>query len=128
MKVSDLQGAELDFWVAKAIGWTEGRLGTQDRNDPEPRGWYGKGAGQYGIKRAYFNPSTNWAQGGPLIEKYITDIHKYGEYKMTLYKNKPSGKWNAKIYSKNIVAYGPTPLIAAMRAIVTSVYGGNVDE
>ena len=126
MKTSSLTGAELDYWVAKAIGWTEGRLGTQGRNDPESQGWFGKGAGQYGTHKQYFKPSTNWYQGGKLIEKYS----------ITIIKCKKDDFWQAAINTTctmdwpegEYYAEGPTPLIAAMRAIVVSVYGDTVDD
>lgn len=51
MKVTDLQGAELDYWVAKAEGWKSSHPYTSD-----------------------------WAAGGPIIEreKIALNIHLDG--------------------------------------------------
>lgn len=46
MKVSELAGSQLDFWVAKAEG-VEASVDTQLK----------------------FTPSTDWAQGGPIIDR-----------------------------------------------------------
>jgi len=70
MKTKDLTGAALDWAVAKAIGWTAERPQDGQFIDHYGRSWL---AGYYGVSTlsAYtFNPSSEWAHGGPLIEKY----------------------------------------------------------
>ncbi len=52
-------------------------------------------------------PSTDWAQGGPLIERE----------KITL--SDCEGGWAAG-YAGTLNSFGPTPLIAAMRCFVAS--------
>lgn len=68
-----------------------------------------------------WNPSTDWAQGGPLIEKYAVKIEHFpGE---TI-----ASKANARI-AMHSTAYwqsGPTPLVALCRAIVAANLGGAV--
>ena len=69
-------------------------------------------------------PSTNWAQGGPIIEREKIDCVA-----------DPNGKdvWMGRLYAtqlsgeKVIRAYGPTPLIAAMRALVWCKLGDEID-
>lgn len=67
---------------------------------------------------------TDWAQGGPIIEREKIDCVA-----------DPNGKdvWMGQLYAtrlsgeKVIRAYGPTPLIAAMRCYVASKLGDEVD-
>jgi len=57
-----------------------------------------------------FSPSTDWAQGGPIIEREKIEIFIRDE------------KWFAySSLSKPEDFYGETPLIAAMRCYVASV-------
>jgi len=93
MKTSELQGAALDRAVGKAMKlqdpyWHEGRCA-----------WF----------------STDWAEGGPIIERERIDV---------LYEH--DLRWIA-VPQKGIESYGPTPLIAAMRCYVASVLGDTVD-
>ena len=65
-----------------------------------------------------YDPTTNWAQGGPIIERervstQTTESHWDAD--MTT----PEGKF--------IQAEGPTPLIAAMRCYVASKLGDTID-
>ncbi len=67
-----------------------------------------------------FTPSTNWAQGGALIERERIDVI-----------SDPNGTagWLGRNYvNQTIVAlYGPTPLVAAMRCLVASRLGDEVE-
>jgi hypothetical protein len=96
MKISKLTGAALDWavWVAQ----------------------YGKDF--YGFKpdRDYY--STNWAQGGPIIERE----------KIGVFPSEREGKprWGARMVN-TYISYGPTPLIAAMRCYVASKMGDEID-
>jgi hypothetical protein len=61
--------------------------------------------------------STDWSQGGPIIEREEIDIIKVG-----------IKQWRARIEGGNPVSrYGPTILIAAMRCNVASKLGDEVD-
>ena len=65
-----------------------------------------------------WNPSGDWAQGGPIIEREMIDLSYYGDI--------PG--WAA--YIGRLVkkpGQGPTPLIAAMRCYVASQLGDEVD-
>jgi hypothetical protein len=59
------------------------------------------------------NFSTDWAQGGPIIEREGIDIYQ-------------SGVWVAEMDGKHTTE-GPTPLIAAMRCYVASKLGDEVE-
>ena len=118
MKVSELNPPELDYWVAK-IEYPKSKVTLEDGivfldrhdstgiNDTVVR--YG------GIKCNY---SEKWRHGGPLIEKYNVFVGPHGD-----------GVWGASRKGEHgsYDGYGPTPLIASMRCIVSSVYGENVD-
>jgi hypothetical protein len=56
-----------------------------------------------------YQPSTDWAQGGPIIEREKLELTAYEE------------TWHCFDYS------GPTPLIAAMRCYVASKLGDEVE-
>lgn len=112
-KVSELTGAELDYWVAKA-------------NGDNPRIEDGKcmvivspgamaGNETY---RFYFQPSSDWRLGGPIIEREKIGIEYRARQK----------QWFAMIELKDSLPreWGETCLIAAMRAYVSSKYGDSV--
>ena len=93
MKTSELHGAALDWAVAQCEGaWV--RHGFDD-NCPEY--------------------STDWAQGGPIMEKKGMSLNRV---KDALWEAKIMGDWTED---------GPTPLIAAMRCYVGSQLGNDVD-
>jgi hypothetical protein len=111
MKVSELAGAQLDCWVAKALGipmiLEEGRmlLNTFDENHRSSPTRY----------------SSDWAQGGPIIERELAGVYKTQGYAQHL------GAWTALTFAE-FEHRGPTPLIAAMRAYVGSKFGAEVTE
>jgi hypothetical protein len=104
MKTSELTGAALDWAVAKCEGIdlfeTEGWLYDHDTGTRKPYG-----------------PSTNWEQGGRIIEREKIAIET-GEDAF----DQP---WYATV--RDIDSYGPTPLIAAMRCYVASKLGDEVE-
>ena len=111
MKTSELTGAELDWAVAKCEG-ADFRVG--DRNNLQikmpdnPR--YSPSVWSH---LDYFNPSTNWSQGGPIIERERISIDSEPAFFAYIFK--------AKRYA------GSTPLVAAMRCYVASKLGSEVD-
>lgn len=92
MKVSELQGAALDWAVAKCE--------------------VGDAAEQAG---EWWAPSTNWAQGGPIIEREGIDLKRITD-----------ALWDAHMNNVNFYEDGPTPLIAAMRCYVASKLGDDI--
>ena len=93
IKTSELTGAALDWAVAEC----EGVNTSQGLTDDE----------RY---------STNWAQGGPIVDREGLSWHC---------GNKSS--WHAYAYGRAENVSGPTPLIAAMRCYVASKLGDEVD-
>jgi len=94
-KTSELTGAALDWAVVRCEG----------------------GVGDNQLIGAWYAPSTNWAQGWPIIER---------ERIATNYSAKRDC-WFAENFLETCVEAGPTPLIAAMRCYVASKLGEEVE-
>jgi hypothetical protein len=64
-----------------------------------------------------YNPSTDWAQAGPIIEREKIALDTWGD------------EWLATRIEGSAIseAIGPTPLIAAMRCYVASKLGDEVE-
>ena len=118
MKTSELTGAALDWAVAKAAGKADIKIFAPHR--PTDRGWIEvRFNPEPKAATARFDPSQNWEQGGPIIEREEIGFAKYG----------PNGTWKAVIGEtpRGAPHYGPTPLIAAMRCLVASKLGDEVE-
>lgn len=79
-----------------------------------------------------FSPSTDWSQGGPIIEREIYKLFKNvaGTYTAQTKTRSPyySPTFNADIGTDVVKSVsGPTPLIAAMRCYVASKLGDEVE-
>lgn len=114
MKTSELTGAQLDYWVAKAMGLPL-------RADV----WHGDGVfvghGSGGL--ASFAPSTDWTQGGPIIEREQISIG-YGDQ-----GGRERGGWTAFVHEVDGLEFDfESPLVAAMRAFVASKFGENLPD
>ena len=79
-----------------------------------------------------YRPSVAWAQGGPIIEREMIDLRKI--YNNGLPNANPYDCWKAeiifrdgKLVAGDLFAYGPTPLVAALRCFVASRLGDEVD-
>lgn len=112
MKTSELTGAALDWAVAKCEG-----VFVEYVNDGITRCLLTRAG-------AMFNPSTNWAQGGPIIEREQIETICNGM--------QPDGlEWVARTqaekWTREPLESGPTPLIAAMRCYVASKLGEEVE-
>lgn len=66
-----------------------------------------------------YSPSTNWAQGGPIIEREKLDIEWRGSEVC-----RATCEWLDEPFYES---FGPTALIAAMRCYVASKLGDEVD-
>ena len=70
-----------------------------------------------------YTPSTDWAQGGPIIDREMR------EHGFDLWRTRDMSL-HAASYTRGVpdcYSYGPTPLIAAMRCYVTSKLGEEVE-
>lgn len=108
VKTSELQGAALDWAVAKCEGLSE-------YETPLFLKFYRDAEGDGDAEYRY---STNWSQGGPIIER---------EYISVLSHLVASWKAHVVTANANYISDGPTPLIAAMRCYVASKLGDDVD-
>ena len=147
MKTSELTGAALDWAAAKCEGFTPGLV--FGRGAVRVDGFWEKPCATGGTqgyvlshdwKRLHqqcegppfnsftkmWSPSTNWAQGGPIIERERMTVgyvisYKYGK------------QWFCNIHDKHTpLGYrhwqqADAPLIAAMRCYIASKLGDEVD-
>ena len=103
MKTTELIGPALDWLVAKCEGHIRSDGGT----------YAGEWQGRVG-----YAPSTNWSQGGPIIERERISVEPF----------KNTGKWSAfKFDTGDCEISAPTPLIAAMRCYIASRIGDEVE-
>lgn len=122
MKTSELTGAALDWAVAKCL---DGKMSITDERgrwlvvfQPTTRGATGGGEP---YPPMFFSPSTDWAQGGPIIEQScIITSHNRG------YDFDQPWRCALSIDPYNLFE-GPTPLIAAMRCYVASKLGDDIE-
>lgn len=77
------------------------------------------------VKNGMASPSTDWAQGGPIIEREKIDLNHYRLADKTAMWE-ASGSIGAKGAGYRY-AVGPTPLIAAMRCYVASKLGDELE-
>jgi hypothetical protein len=100
-KTHDLTGSALEWAVAKCEGYEDKDFCLDDKYfRDEDDVWY--------------SPSTDWSQGGPIIEREGIALYLYG-----------GSEWNAHVGGRESV--GPTPLIAAMRCYVASKLGDEIE-
>ena len=119
MKTNELTGAALDWAVAKCEGATDFSFDTVAtywvKLDGVDR------ALRYGWAQSYL-PSTDWAQGGPIIDREKISIME-----------ECNGTWMGSIGGCTDLdmplwqEHGPTPLIAAMRCYVASKLGDDIN-
>ena len=123
MKTAELTGPALDWAVAKCEGYGEG---TYMKNIDIRKDANGKCTCLLiPIDREYrvWSPSTNWSQGGPIIEREGITLDQ--QFRL----NGPHD-WVARLEWLDETqgeGFGPTPLIAAMRCYVASKLGDEVE-
>jgi hypothetical protein len=138
MKTSELTGAALDWAVAKCEG---GTIRTE-------HGVFLNQSDGY----EYFTPSTDWAQGGPIIDREGISVIQLESESIPdargFWQGKYQAQWGAVIGERHCLeenhgsqgdywgrsyhidreaVIGPTPLIAAMRCYVASKLGDEVN-
>jgi hypothetical protein len=125
VKTSELSGAALDWAVAIAGGLEFDEKGCAI--------WYGDDPPYYEAARRPFIPSTNWAQGGPIIEReriQVGPLYLGSGEKEWFAHNHSTMRWDEAgefINGSDGQSHGPTPLIAAMRCYVASKLGDEVE-
>lgn len=113
-----LVGAELDAAVARALGWEHFTNHYGDGDNAHSVVWAKKPKDWPTHACNRFEPSTDWTDGGHIIEL----MHISLEPGFVGLDATPM--WGATLWpdgaSDDTFAAGPTPLIAAMRALVAS--------
>lgn len=75
--------------------------------------------------------STDWSQGGPILHREIDTLRKRSKAEEAeLARPNPNFKFKAEVFADidgYHCAFGPTPLIAAMRCYVSSRLGDTVE-
>lgn len=104
VKTSELTGPALDWAVAKADGWSEEGIEDIANGDKYPEHDF----------------STDWSQGGPIIERECMDL-------LCLAGGDDGWQADKYLHTEKVEGYGPTPLIAAMRCFCASRLGDEVD-
>jgi hypothetical protein len=116
MKTNELTGTTLDWAVAKIEGHHV-RVDHPVMPTQPFRIWMAS-AGDNPLKQGFFAPSTNWSQGGPIIERerlVMGACHVEGPM------------WFAEYGDEHAKQVGWGPLEAAMRCFVASKLGDEVD-
>lgn len=114
MKTADLTGAALDWTVWKCAGGA-GAYPKTASGKSFLKLWQGNSA-------KYLHPSTDWAQGGPIIEREFIELVTTNHSNALLWQAIGRG-----FGEDSPIGNGPTPLVAAMRCYVASKLGDEVD-
>ena len=112
VKTADLIDAALDWAVAKCEGENEEAF-CLFYEPTEPTDYDAHGYPE-------FHYSTIWAQGGPIIERECMDI-------LCLAGGDDGWQADKYLHTEQVIRFGPTPLIAAMRCLVASRLGDEVE-
>ena len=117
VKTGELIGPALDW----AVAYAQGRTPTLNMNSHGMvwHGWWLATGGEYERMPSY---STDWAQGGTIIDSMVRE-----GLRLTGYKSLPTDPTSCQAQIGNIVTGGPTPLIAAMRCFCCSNLGDTVE-
>jgi hypothetical protein len=146
MKTAELTGTALDWAVAKCAGVMV---------YPSKQGrWMTKNYGEFNHRHGapWWHPSTNWAQGGPIIERESISVIRLDDEDIPDHKGFWTGKkvpqwgavrgekhcpeeqygpqgdnWGKSYHVDEDAVCGPTPLFAAMRCYVASKLGDNIE-
>ena len=117
VQVKDAEGSVLDWMVARCKGTPAVRM---FENSKGFRVYENESMKMQGIN---FAPSTNWSQGGPIIEREKIELIPP--------KDEDDNEWMAVWYkcedAEAGIQVGTSPLIAAMRCYVASKLGDEVD-
>lgn len=118
IKVDEATGPVLDWLVAKCAGL---EVEVKNRDDKSVvrltnhHDMFSSGARSWA-----FEPSSNWSQGGPIIERENISLASQS--------TRLAEFWQADIgHSSKFTQWDHKPLIAAMRCYVMSKLGGTVE-
>lgn len=127
MKVRELIGIALDYWVAKALGMKEVII--HHGHVKIPIDLITERYPEKGIGYKKYHPSRSWRIGGHIIEEHVGNLWKNNKLNPD-----ETTVWTAAVYTRSpegtMIRYeiGPTPLVAAMRALVASKFGDEIPD
>jgi predicted RNA-binding Zn-ribbon protein involved in translation (DUF1610 family) len=127
IKVSEAAGRVLNYMVAVSAGghglWHDTVATWWIKIDGEDRalnaGW-----------AQSFDPSTDWSQGGPIIERELIEVqvwHNPLGWRACTNKDLKYTEEGDYIDGSDFGMFGPTPLIAAMRCFVVAKLGEEIE-
>ena len=109
VKISELEGAALDWAVEEAQGYGNRYL----------EFWNIGGDKRFIYCQVGHSPSTHWDQGGPIIEREKISIRQWTNVPVVhAYMPLDGAEWSED---------GASPLIAAMRCYVASKLGESIE-
>lgn len=113
VKTAELTGTALDWAVAKCDGFIEHLA-------------YRPAQFVHTHRLGYDNYSTDWSKGGQIVER---ECIKLAAYEASSEVPKNPAYWEAVICTRwaTYRQTGPTALIAAMRCVVSSVLGDEIE-
>jgi hypothetical protein len=127
-KTDDLIGSLLDAAVAKAEGLQYRVL--EEVDSPLGRrltvAWLPHLETTISSAEEY-EPSTDWAAGGPIIEREQISVQTGYMERLIEWEAVVGDAFSGNWPTEEPISRGPTPLVAAMRAYVTSKLGQSVD-
>jgi len=123
VKTTELEGKALDWAVAMSEGATNLHFDTvacwwftlNGADRVLSSGW---------SEKQNYCPSTDWSQGGPLIERHGIEVFCNLSAEQASRFKDASPDWRACMNrGRSEHSYGPTPLISAMRCLVAAKLG-----
>jgi hypothetical protein len=133
IRVSELSGAWLDYWVARAEGVPADQLEVRQIQRSEDFHCVRTvevmplGAAPFKVAAEVLRYSTDWRQCGPLLEKWCTQDN--AQFDGVLYS---ANSWSAPYLIYGGVDHdggeGATPQEAICRAVVRAAFGEEVPE
>jgi hypothetical protein len=119
IKTNELSLAALNWAVSKCFGYADGF----------PKSLLGKRVKGFGHEQIEWHPSTDWALGGPIIEREKIKVAPNigGSWSAQIRHTKVHPLVEHRVLDGWTNASGETPLIAAMRCYVASKMGDEVD-
>lgn len=115
MKVNDLEGRALDFWVAKALGYTDIMFIQFIDGDPSSTSLYCNDEDRDTI---IFQPSLDPALALYILQKHVHMLVKLGNGWLGTVRDEENTYMG---YSENIAEAG-------LRALVASVFGDEINN
>lgn len=123
MKTSELTGAALDWAVARL----ESKASPSGMDSAGILLYRSTATNAFMYKRWAIPYSTDWTQGGPIIDREKIDLFTEKGAAESWVASVARYQNGARLVGWRIHQYGPTPLIAAMRCYVASKMGAEIE-